>query len=99
MDFGIELRRPELPNWREQHLRDLLSSNGLDVAASKDILVVVHEVLAALFQSTPKKEVERVLAIVHRNISTPSPTSTLRLGSQFSPLITISETDETCKTR
>lgn len=97
MDFGIELRRPELPNFREQHLRDLLSSNGLDVAASKDVLVVVHEVLAALFQSVPKKEVDRLLAVVHRNISTPSPTSTLRLRSQFSPLLVISEEDETCK--
>ena len=94
MDFGIEIRRPELLSFREQHLRDLLSLYGLDLAASKDVLAVVHEVLAALFQSVPKEEVDRLLAIVHRNISTPSPTLTLRLDGHLSPLKPIPEDDE-----
>lgn len=94
MDFVIESRRSELPNFKEQHLRDLLSLHGLDLAASKDVLAVVHEVLVALFQSVPKKEVDRLLGVIHRNISTPSPTLTLRLDTYSSPLKAIEEDDE-----
>lgn len=98
MDLAAEIRRPEIPGKREQHLRDLLSQHGLDVAATKDIYAVVHEVLAAVFQCMPRDEVDRLLRNVHRTISTPSPTALFRVSGHFTPMSAINEEHASGKT-
>lgn len=98
MDLGTAWRGPEIPNRRQQHLRDLLSVNGLDVSASKDIDKVVLELLVAVFQSFPREDIDRLLANVHRTVSTPSPTVALRVGGGFTPMHCITEENAASET-
>lgn len=70
-DFG----GASVPTTKEQDLRDLLHRHGLEVGPRKDVNQVVYEVLSAVFQAIPERDLVRLFASVQRSVSTPSPTS------------------------